>query len=200
MTLGEKLKEARKQVGLSQEELAKKMNVSRSAIAKWETDKGIPDVDNLRIISQLLDVSIDFLLDNGQDLDKAVIRESIDLSKYSGRKKVKKDKIVCEKYLDAQIYTLVGKLQLTKSEKVIDYAIGFLTNAPFGIPDFLNGVKNLDKEFYLINQKNKQFLVMVSDEFIESRELIQTIVEKKFKIGNWSFVNCGLIKYQDENN
>lgn len=46
MTLGEKLKEARKQAGLSQEQLSEKLGVSRSAVAKWETDNGIPDVDN----------------------------------------------------------------------------------------------------------------------------------------------------------
>ena len=38
MTLGEKLKEARHKFGLSQEELAEKLFVSRAAIAKWETD------------------------------------------------------------------------------------------------------------------------------------------------------------------
>lgn len=42
MTLGEKLKEARKQAGLSQEQLSEKLGVSRSAVAKWETDNGIP--------------------------------------------------------------------------------------------------------------------------------------------------------------
>ena len=40
MTLGEKIKEARKNTGLSQEQLAEKLAVSRSAIAKWESDKG----------------------------------------------------------------------------------------------------------------------------------------------------------------
>ena len=80
MTLGEKLKEARKQAGLSQEQLSGKLGVSRSAVAKWETDKGIPDVDNLKVLSQLLGVSIDYLLDDGEDLDKSVIKESIDLS------------------------------------------------------------------------------------------------------------------------
>ena len=47
MTLGEKIKEARKAAGLSQEQFAEKMNVSRSAVAKWETDKGLPDIGNL---------------------------------------------------------------------------------------------------------------------------------------------------------
>lgn len=51
MTLGEKLKEARKQACLSQEQLSEKLGVSRSAVAKWETDNGIPDVDNLKVLS-----------------------------------------------------------------------------------------------------------------------------------------------------
>jgi len=42
MTLGEKLRQARKDNGLSQEQLAEKLCVSRSAVAKWETDKGLP--------------------------------------------------------------------------------------------------------------------------------------------------------------
>ena len=45
MTLGEKLKEARKQAGLSQEQLSEKLGISRSAVAKWETDKEIPDIE-----------------------------------------------------------------------------------------------------------------------------------------------------------
>ena len=71
MTLGEKIKEARKQAGLSQEQLSEKLGVSRSAVAKWETDKGIPDVENLKALSSMLSVSIDFLLDNGESLEKS---------------------------------------------------------------------------------------------------------------------------------
>ena len=50
----------------SQEQLSEKLGVSRSAITKWETDKGIPDVDNLKALSKLLNVSIDYLLDDGK--------------------------------------------------------------------------------------------------------------------------------------
>lgn len=62
MTLGEKLKEERNQTGLSQEKLAEKLNISRSAVAKWERDKGIPDVVNLKSLAHLFNVSIDYLL------------------------------------------------------------------------------------------------------------------------------------------
>lgn len=50
MTLGEKIKEARKQAGLTQEQVAEKLMVSRQAVTKWETDKGIPDIENLKNI------------------------------------------------------------------------------------------------------------------------------------------------------
>lgn len=58
MTLGEKIKEARKEHGLSQEQFAEKLCVSRSAVAKWESDKGMPDIENLKAISFLLSVRV----------------------------------------------------------------------------------------------------------------------------------------------
>ena len=67
-TLGKKLKSARKEAGLTQEQLAVKLMVSRQAITKWEADKGMPDIENLKSLSQLLGVSIDYLLDNGEQL------------------------------------------------------------------------------------------------------------------------------------
>ena len=44
---------------LTQEELAETINVSKSAIAKWETDAGIPDRDNLKKLSEVMNVSVD---------------------------------------------------------------------------------------------------------------------------------------------
>lgn len=190
MTIGQKIKEARKTAGFTQEQMAEKLLVSRQAITKWEADKGIPDIENLKAISKLLNISIDYLLDDGKNLTKSVIREPIDLSKYKGRKKVKKDTIIKEKYPDARIFTLLGKLKLTKGEKIVDNAIGFLTNGPFGIPDFINGIKNLDKEFYLVETDEKQFFVTVTDEFIESKEIVNRITEQKFSVGNWDFIKC----------
>ena len=62
MTFAEKLKSLRKQSGMSQEKLAERLGVSRQAITKWETDAGIPEVENLMGISSLFDISIDELL------------------------------------------------------------------------------------------------------------------------------------------
>ena len=48
----------RKHMRLTQEELAEKVGVSKSAIAKWETDGGLPDRDNLRRIADIMNVSV----------------------------------------------------------------------------------------------------------------------------------------------
>ena len=191
MTLGEKLAKARKENGLSQEALAEKLCVSRSAVAKWETDKGMPDVTNLKTIAKLLNVSVDYLLDDGETLDVQVIREPYDLSKYGkGIRKRKKDRVIKEKFPNAQVHTLLGKQVLTKSEKVVDNLLGFLTDAPFGIPELINSLKHMDKEFYLVEKDGKQSLVTVTDEFIETRQLSGYFAEKKFRIGTWEFVKC----------
>jgi len=191
MTLGEKLKEARKQCGLSQEQLAEKMTVSRSAIAKWETDKGLPDVDNLKALAQLLNVSVDYLLDDSGTVDVQVIRQAYDLSDYGrGIRKTKKDRLILAKFPDAEIHTLLGELKLTKGEKIVDNALGFLTDAPFGIPQVINGIKNLDKEFYLVEKDGKQLFVTVTDEFIETRQLAKPVTGDRFEIGNWKFIKC----------
>ena len=191
MKLGEKINEARKQCGLSQEQLAEKMAVSRSAVAKWEANNGLPDVDNLKALAQLLNVSVDYLLDDGEVIDEVVMREPYNLSDYGkGIKKKKKDRVIREKFPDAEIHTLLGKLKLTKSEKVIDNLLGFFTDAPFGTPELINSFKNMDKEFYLVQQGEKQYFVTVTDEFVESRRLAKHITADKLEIGNWQFLKC----------
>ena len=53
MDFGQKLKEIRKNEGLSQEQLAEKIGVSRQAITKWETGRGLPDIENMMILAEI---------------------------------------------------------------------------------------------------------------------------------------------------
>ena len=62
MEFGEKLQELRKIKGLTQEELAEALYVSRAAISKWESGRGYPNIDSLKEISNYFSVSIDDLL------------------------------------------------------------------------------------------------------------------------------------------
>ena len=191
MTLGTKLRQARTDAGLTQEQLASKLMVSRQAITKWESDKGMPDVSNLRALASLLNVSVDYLLDDEKQLSDSVIRESCDLSKYGrGRRKVKKDRLMRERYPGAKLITLVPYPVLTKSERLIDNLLGFFTDAPFGIPTLILQLRNLDKEYYLVEENGEQYMVMVTDEFIETRRMPAPVTEKTFVIGEWKFVRC----------
>ena len=62
MEFYEKLQELRKSRGLTQEELAEVLYVSRTAISKWESGRGYPNIDSLKAISKYFSVSIDELL------------------------------------------------------------------------------------------------------------------------------------------
>lgn len=195
LTFGQKLKDARKKAGLTQEQLAEKLAVSRQAVTKWESDKGLPDVENWKTLSKVLNVSIDYLLDNGEQLDLSVTREEITVSGGIIKRTAQKDCIVLEKFKGGEIHRLMAKQILTKTERVIGNVLGFLGDAvPFGIPEFLNDMKNIDKAFYLVNFPDKQYFVIVTDEFIESRLLAERITQKKFVIGNIRFNDCGVVK------
>jgi len=62
MTFGEKIQSLRKQQNISQEQLAEKMNVTRQAVSKWETEESMPDTENIVHLSRILNVSTDYLL------------------------------------------------------------------------------------------------------------------------------------------
>ncbi len=162
----------------------------------------MPDLENLRQLSRLLNVSIDSLLDSGEGIDLTVTRAEIHLEDYAytrtlkgrwSKKAGQKDMAVCKMYPNAEIHALLARQIPAKGEKITDAVIGSLTSAPFGIPEFLNGIKNAGKEFYLVSQAGKQFLVIVTDEWIESRQLAQKITGRKFSIGIFLFVDYGII-------
>ena len=85
MEFSEKLQTLRKQKGLTQEELAQALFVSRTAISKWESGKGYPSIDSLKEISNYFSVTIDELLSSeelitaAQDDNRRNISDLLDL-------------------------------------------------------------------------------------------------------------------------
>ncbi len=67
MTLPEKLIYLRKRGGMSQYDVADVLHISRQAISRWEAGASVPSTDNLRLISELYEVTVDYLLDDRQD-------------------------------------------------------------------------------------------------------------------------------------
>lgn len=66
MDFNEKLQELRKRKGLTQEELAEALFVSRTAVSKWESGRGYPSIDSLKMIASFFSVSIDELLSGAE--------------------------------------------------------------------------------------------------------------------------------------
>ena len=66
MTFGEKLFHLRKEKGLSQEALAEQVGTTRQAISKWENDQGFPETEKLLQLSNIFEISIDYLLKDEQ--------------------------------------------------------------------------------------------------------------------------------------
>ena len=82
MEFSEKLQELRKKKNLTQEELANALFVSRTAISKWESGRGYPNIDSLREISRYFSVSIDELICPDEIVSAAVSEKKEFVSRY----------------------------------------------------------------------------------------------------------------------
>ena len=76
MNLGNSLFQARKKSGLSQEDVAEKLGVSRQTVSKWETDETVPDIRQSKRMAVLYHLSLDELINF--DLDVKQVQDAID--------------------------------------------------------------------------------------------------------------------------
>ena len=73
MNVGEKINNIRKMAGMTQEELAEKMNVSRQTISKWEKGISSPDLESVIVLCDLFEISLDDLLKEGESVKEEKI-------------------------------------------------------------------------------------------------------------------------------
>lgn len=127
MTLGEKISALRNQLGMSQGDLAEKINVSRQSISKWETDTSIPELDKLIQLSELFHISLDELVkgekaetvkepvpENREQPAQGIVRKTTDTRKVIGTI------LLCFGTLIWLLFTFLGS-----------FAEGLLFGAPF---------------------------------------------------------------------
>lgn len=96
MSLGEHLFQARKKKGLSQEEVAEKLGISRQTVSKWETDETLPDIRQSKRLAVLYGVSLDELV--AFDIDIREIQEAIDRTSEEVSDKIDWTKAWSKKY------------------------------------------------------------------------------------------------------
>jgi len=76
MNIADRIQYLRKTKGLSQEELAEKVGVSRQAVSKWESEQSIPDIDKVIIMSEFFDVTTDYIL-KGIETEKQTDKKAV---------------------------------------------------------------------------------------------------------------------------
>ena len=104
MEFGKKLFELRKQKGISQEELADKLNISRQTLSKWELGNSTPDMEKLILLSDYFEISLDELV-FGNELET--------------HKESPKEGITIAKVLDDKLLTVESKQKTKKGFKIV---------------------------------------------------------------------------------
>ena len=102
MTLGNHLCNARKKSGLSQEDVAAKLGVSRQTISKWELDETLPDIRQAKRLAVLYHLSLDELIDF--DIDVKEIERVIENTSEETQKKIDWTKAWSKKYPVLGVY------------------------------------------------------------------------------------------------
>ncbi len=115
--------ELRTQKGLSQDELAQKVHVTRQAVSRWETGETVPNTETLKLLSKLFDVSINTLLGSPRSLVCQCCGMPLDDSSISKEPDGSLNEDYCKWcYVD-------GKFVYTSLEKLVDFLVEHMSNA-----------------------------------------------------------------------
>lgn len=112
MTLATKLVSLRKQKGLTQMELAEKLNVSRQAISRWEVGAAVPSTDNLKVLGDLYEIPVDYLLNDEVD---NISKQREEQQEHTSGKQKKKDVRLNRRIVYICAIVILGLLAVTIS-------------------------------------------------------------------------------------
>lgn len=150
MNLGKKIAELRKKNNLSQEELAEKVGVARQTISKWEIGDTTPDINQVKIISKIFNISIDELVDN--DINNVIVEKVSNTEKLAG--------------ITIKILKVFGIMLIVFITLIFLFVIIFMADMPRNDYDIVGRTKvscNLDNEEYVYEAEyNKNYQVINS--------------------------------------
>ena len=150
MNLGKKIAELRKKNNLSQEELAEKVGVARQTISKWEIGDTTPDINQVKIISKIFNISIDELVDN--DINNVIVEKVSNTEKLAG--------------ITIKILKVFGIMLIVFITLIFLFVIIFMVDMPRNDYDIVGRTKvscNLDNEKYVYEAEyNKNYQVINS--------------------------------------
>lgn len=150
MNLGKKIAELRKNNNLSQEELSEKVGVARQTISKWEIGDTTPDINQVKIISKIFNISIDELVDN--DINNVIVEKVSNTEKLAG--------------ITIKILKVFGIMLIVFITLIFLFVIIFMVDMPRNDYDIVGRTKvscNLDNEEYVYEAEyNKNYQVINS--------------------------------------
>ena len=150
MNLGKKIAELRKKNNLSQEELAEKVGVARQTISKWEIGDTTPDINQVKIISKIFNISIDELVDN--DINNVIVEKISNTEKLAG--------------ITIKILKVFGIMLIVFITLIFLFVIIFMVDMPRNDYDIVGRTKiscQLNNDEYVYEAEyNKNYLVINS--------------------------------------
>ena len=164
MNLGKKIAELRKKNNLSQEELAEKVGVARQTISKWEIGDTTPDINQVKIISKIFNISIDELVDN--DINNVIVEKVSNTEKLAG--------------ITIKILKVFGIILIVFITLIFLFVIIFMVDMPRNDYDIVGRTKvscNLDNEKYVYEaeyNKNYQVINSGGDSYIMNHTDIES--------------------------
>lgn len=172
MNLGKKIAELRKKNNLSQEELAEKVGVARQTISKWEIGDTTPDINQVKIISKIFNISIDELVDN--DINNVIVEKVSNTEKLAG--------------ITIKILKVFGIMLIVFITLIFLFVIIFMVDMPRNDYDIVGRTKiscqlnneeyvyeaEYNKNYHVINSGGDAYIMNHTD--IESYEDVNKII------------------------
>ena len=194
--IGEFISKLRKEKKLTQDDLAEKLGVSTKSISRWETGRNMPDYSILKDLCEILDISVNELI-NGEKIEKDKIIEEYDnnlinvLKEYKRMKKVK----------NFLLFSLIGLVYLIIQSVVIVSLCGIMTlGAKVEVDTNVNNYKDYMFETAKEQYKDKWGM----DETIFPKKITDDMDVKEYKMvyyDPWDkqFLSYLIVKYDDDN-
>lgn len=192
MTLGEKIKALRQRAGLSQMELAKKLCVSRAAVAKWENDNGLPDVANSKALADFFHTDMDLLFDENKAVDFSEKVEHIHLEDYAVTSRCRNsyDAVMVAKFPDA--------CRISPASLIFDFNLAerIVNTLTFGLLKCiwqLTHWKAYTGIYYFVETDDQQYLVQFEETVMTTIALSYRAnnIMHEFFVGNRKFIELG---------
>jgi len=211
MTLGQKIRDMRKQMGISQEVLGEILYVSRQAITKWETDAGVPDVSNLSELAKLFGVPVDYFISN-KTSDEVTNQLTVDITKY--RNNNEENMQIIRHFYSEEWEAKYLKYTMYPKNKLVRIGLGiahifseFVFDAIMGA-QLVYDIDKLDENYYLLYRADMIFLAYINKDKLEVKNISNITIKnptifnckRHFAYENKMFSIYNVVKAENYNN